>query len=189
LTAPVITSTTTAAAQVGAATPFAYTITATNNPTSFELLNAPAWMTLNSQSGVVGGTPATPGTFTVQMTASNAAGTSNPVVLTIAIAPATGAPVVTSSRTALGNVGVAFTYTIVATTPPTTTPPTTTIYVAQGLPAGLALNGTTGVISGTPMASGPFPVRLSASFSGTPPLVGSPVTLVITIQPNMTLNH
>ena len=61
--------------------------------------------------------------------------------------------------------------------------------MAQGLPAGLALNGTTGVISGTPMASGTFPVRLSASFSGTPPLVGAPVTLVITIQPSMTLNH
>ena len=186
LTAPVITSTTTAAGQVGVVPPSPwYTITATNNPTSFEVLGAPAWMTSNSQSGVLGGTPTTPGTFTVQMTASNAAGTSNPVVLTINIAPAANTPVITGSRTASGNVGVAFTYALAATGAPITA------YVATGLPAGLTLTTTSsggfvtsGTISGTPTASGSFPVTLTAANASG---VGAPVTLVLTIQPAMTL--
>lgn len=178
-TAPVVTSTPSAAAQVG--TSFSYQITGTNSPTSFEVLGAPAWMTVNGQNGAVAGTPTTPGSFTVQLIAGNAAGTSNPLTLTLTVAPAANTPVITSSRNASGKVSVTtdpqpFSYQIMATNTPTS-------YVATGLPGGLSLNATTGLISGHPNTSGQFEVTLIAvNDNGT----GQPVTLIITIAPNVT---
>jgi hypothetical protein len=183
LSAPVINSGTEASGQVGVA--FSYLVTATNSPTAYEVLGAPAWMTTNSLSGAISGLPAVPGSVTVQLVASNAAGSSSPVTLTLNIAPAAGAPVITSTHNASGNIGSAFTYSIVASTAANAT-----TYVAQGLPAGLALNATTGVISGSPTASGTYAVTLSAVFNpggGAAALLGAPVTLTITIQPSLTL--
>jgi hypothetical protein len=66
------------------------------------------------------------------------------------------APAITSSLTASGTVGVAFSYTITATNNPTS-------FNATGLPAGLSVNTTTGLISGTPTAAGSSNVTISAT--------------------------
>ena len=80
------------------------------------------------------------------------------------------APVITSSLTASGSQGTAFTYSITATNTPTS-------YNATGLPAGLSINTTTGVISGTPSVSGTFNVTITATNG-----IGSDnQTLVITL--------
>lgn len=68
----------------------------------------------------------------------------------------TSPPVITSGLTASGNQGSPFTYTIVATNTPTS-------YNATGLPAGLTINTTTGVISGTPTVSGVFNITITAT--------------------------
>ena len=66
------------------------------------------------------------------------------------------APVITSSLMASGNQGSPFTYTITATNTPTS-------YSATGLPAGLSINTTTGIISGTPTVSGTFNITITAT--------------------------
>ena len=82
----------------------------------------------------------------------------------------TSPPVITSSLTASGTVGAAFTYDIVATNSPTS-------YTATGLPAGLSINTTTGQITGSVAAAGTYNVTINATNAyGT-----DTETLVITI--------
>jgi hypothetical protein len=104
------------------------------------------------------------------------AGTSNTIGvglddIAITGTPIAAAPVITSSLTANGTVGTVFSYSIVATNSPTS-------YSATGLPAGLSINTSTGVISGTPTAAGTTNVTIAATNgSGT-----DTQTLVITIS-------
>ena len=80
-------------------------------------------------------------------------------------------PVITSRLTATGNTGKSFTYQITATNTPTS-------YSATGLPAGLNLDSSSGLISGTLLTSGTTNVTIGATNgSGT----GS-ATLVIVIH-------
>src|SRR5205823_3340701 len=94
-------------------------------------------------------------------------GTSNSVTFTINPPP----PVITSATTASGTVGVAFSYQITATNNPTSSN-------ATSLPAGLTMNTTTGVISGTPTTAGAYTVTISATNAGG---TGS-ATLTLTIN-------
>src|SRR2546425_8387673 len=146
---PTITSAGTATGQVGVA--FSYQMTATNSPTSFDATGLPAGLALNATSGLIAGTPTTAGASTVTLSATHAGGTGTQT-LAVTITPAT--PVITSAGTATGQVGVAFSYPMTATNSPTS-------FGATGLPAGLALNATTGLISGTPATAGASTVTLS----------------------------
>jgi hypothetical protein len=67
-----------------------------------------------------------------------------------------GAPVVSSSGTASGTVGAAFTYAITASNNPAS-------YGASGLPAGLSVNTTTGSITGSPSVTGTFNATVTAT--------------------------
>ena len=81
-------------------------------------------------------------------------------------------PVISSLPTANGTVGTAFSYSITATNSPTS-------YAATGLPGGLIINTSTGVISGTPITAANSTFTVSASnTAGT----GSQ-TVMITIAP------
>jgi len=80
------------------------------------------------------------------------------------------APSITSSLTANGTVGSSFTYATAATNSPSS-------YAATGLPSGLSINTSNGVISGTPTAIGSSNVSLSATNA-----TGTDIkTLVITV--------
>ena len=150
---PAITSATTASGTVGTA--FSYQITATNSPTSYGATGFPTGLSVSSTTGLISGTPTTAGKSTVTLSATNGSGTGN-ATLTLTINA--GSPAITSATTASGTVGTAFSYQITATNSPTS-------YGATGLPTGLSVSSTTGLISGTPTTAGTSTVTLSATNS------------------------
>ena len=153
--APVITSPAKAPGTVGSAF-VTYLITAAGLPTSYTATGLPPGLTLNSVTGAIDGTPTAAGVSIVSLGATNSFGTGT-ATLSITVAAAGAAPIITSPPTAPGTVGSAFvTYPITATGLPTS-------YTATGLPPGLTLNGLTGAINGTPTASGVSTVALGAT--------------------------
>ncbi|MBI5425671.1 MAG: putative Ig domain-containing protein [Opitutae bacterium] len=152
--APVIFSATAASAQVGVA--FSYTIQATNSPTSFNALGLPPGLTINTSSGSITGTPTTPGTFGVTIAAANYGGRDSRT-LTLNVVPAPP-PVITSSLTSSATTGASYRYAITATNQPNS-------FNAIGLPSGLVVDTSTGVISGIPISVGSFNVEIAAANS------------------------
>lgn len=155
--ASAITSPTTASGTVGTA--FTYNSAGTNTPTSYNITGLPAGLTANTTSGVISGTPTAVGTSSITISANNAAGTGAPVTVTLTVAAPAAAPVISSATTASVAVSGAFTYTITAA-------PAATSFAASGLPLGLSLNTTTGVISGTPTVANSYSITLTATNAG-----------------------
>lgn len=152
--APEITSSLTASGTVGVS--FSYLISASNSPTSFAATGLPLGLTVNASTGLISGTPTGTGTFNITLSASNSGGTGS-ATLSLSILPPP--PVITSNLSRSGTVGTLFSYQILASNNPTS-------YGATGLPAGLTVNTTTGLISGTPSAAGNSSVTISATNSG-----------------------
>lgn len=152
-TAPGIIGKGTASATIGEA--FSYQIAATNAPTSFSAVGLPPGLILNTDNGLITGSAETIGRFEVTITATNANGSGNALLVITASKPV---PVITSASTASGQVGNVFAYQIAATLNPMS-------FGATGLPGELTLDSGTGLISGTPAAKGTFIVFLSATNS------------------------
>jgi hypothetical protein len=71
-TYPLITSPNTATATSGQ--PFSYETATINAPATFAASGLPDGLTINASTGRISGTPARPGTYAVQVVASNPAG-------------------------------------------------------------------------------------------------------------------
>ena len=178
---PVLTSSAAAVGTVGAT--FAYTLSATQSPTSFGAGSLPPGVAFNAATGAFAGTPTAAGTFLVPVTAANAFGTSNGT-LTVTIAASAAAlsaangleqPVIVSPAAAYASLGQGFTYGIVAEfggSPYLPYPPggntTAWTFSATGLPPGLSVSASgspygDGTISGTPTKAGVYQATISAT--------------------------
>jgi hypothetical protein len=136
------------------AAPLVYQITAINSATSFTASPLPPGLTLNPTTGVISGAPTVAGTTNTIITATNGNGTdTETLVFTITAGPP---PSITSALAVSAPVSVAFSYTIVAANNPAS-------FGATGLPAGLSINTTTGVISGTVTTAGTNNVTITAT--------------------------
>lgn len=180
LRSPVITSASNATARRGSS--FTYQITASNNPTRFTAAPLPAGLSLNTNTGLISGTPTVITNIVVTLGAINLAGTNNRtlalnVLTNLATPPALGLPVlpVISSGTQIGGeIGAVFRYQAQASGI------VTRFRLGGALPQGLTFQETNGLVGGMPLQSGNFPIPLWA-MSGSN--AGASVYLTIAVPP------
>ncbi|HLX60316.1 MAG TPA: putative Ig domain-containing protein [Planctomycetota bacterium] len=156
--------------------PFAYSLTATGYPVpalSFGTL--PTGITSNGNAATLSGSFALPGTYPINLQASNTPGTDNEQL----IVTVTGvAPVITSPLTAVAIVGQPFSYTLSATG---LEAPTLTF---SNLPPELTADNTSATISGTFTSAETVTVGLSAT--NTTGADNQTLTITVAIPPHIT---
>ena len=146
-----------------------YTITGDNSPTSFSAAGLPTGLSCAADTGVISGIPSQTGTFNVTIRATNASGTGSSSFSLTVTAPTLS---FTNASLTLNSAG--------ATAAPTGSGGfvPTAYTLGSGLPTGLSLSPTTGIISGTPTAVGTRTVTVNGSANG----VTASGTITITVN-------
>ncbi len=146
-------------------TAYAATLSITNGvgPYTFGAADLPPGLTLDGETGSISGTPTAAGTFYASLTVVDA-GENNKVVkvLPLRILPADSAFQFTTQFLNNGEVGTGYhdQWAVSGASG-------SVAFGASGLPAGLTLDGDTGLVTGTPTQAGTFSVRISATDAAT----------------------
>jgi hypothetical protein len=178
--APSITTTSLASGVAGSA--YSQSVAGSGGTTpytwSISVGSLPPGLTIGSSSGAITGTPSAAGTYNFTVKLTDSVGAAATKALSIVI---TGPLNVNTSSLANGDVGVAYSATLVAGGG---TPPYTWSITTGSLPTGVSLNASTGALTGTPSAAGTFSftVKVTDSVSAT-----ATQALSITINPAPTI--
>ena len=127
----------------------------------------PAGLSLTTTSGLISGTPTATGTsnFTATVTDSGSPAQTKSAPLSIVVAAASGSALTINATLPSGTAGTAYSNPMSASGG---TPAYTWSITSGSLPSGLALAATTGIISGTPSASGTFNFTATVTDSTAP---------------------
>ncbi|QMU80297.1 hypothetical protein GXW83_15410 [Streptacidiphilus sp. PB12-B1b] len=121
----------------------------------------PAGLSINSSTGLISGTPTAAGTSSVTVTATDSTGPAGQTSFTWTVtAQGANTVTVTNPGNQTGTVGTAASLQISASD---SASGQTLAYSASGLPAGLSINSSTGLVSGTPTTSGTSNVTVTAT--------------------------
>lgn len=153
-TAPSITTTTLTSMTNG--NPYSQTLATTGTtPMTFAVTSGtlPSWMTLNTSTGSLSGTPNATGAYDFTITATNSVGSSTPRRFQGTVGASGTAPSITTTTLPAMTQNQAYDSGAMVVTGST---PITFGISAGTIPAGLSINSSTGAISGTPTGSGAY---------------------------------
>jgi large repetitive protein len=170
-----VTTTTLLSGTVGVAYSDDVVATGGNTPYTFSVDTGalPIGVTLNTANGRISGTPTEAGSFPVTIRVTDAT-TGGSYFATQAYTLVINAPTITLSSTSLPNATIAQAYSASGAPISASGGTSPYSYAATGLPAGLTINAASGVVSGTPTASGSFNFDVTATDSSTG--AGAPFT-------------
>jgi hypothetical protein len=132
----------------------------------------PGGLSINARTGAIAGTPSTAGTYLVTVTGTDATDASNSGAATLSLVVAAAVKVVSPRSLPGATSGVPYTYAVLAANVVGTMKWN---LQGGGLPPGLTLNTTTGLISGVPTTKGTY------SFNARVKDVNTDDTLTLTI--------
>jgi hypothetical protein len=143
------------AAEVGVATSFNVTSTGSPAP-AIGFIGLPSWLSYDSTTSALSGTPTSSGSFSFTIAASNDLGTATKQV-TVTVSPALA---ISTTSLPQGTAGSAYNATAA-----TSGGVGAVQWSATGLPSPLVINANTGAITGTPLAASSSSVTLTATDS------------------------
>jgi hypothetical protein len=127
---------------------------------SYAATGLPTGLSINATTGVISGTASKAGSYTVKVTGTDSTGPSGSATFTWNVGTTSNTVTVTNPGSQTGTVGTAASLQISATD---SASGQTLTYSATGLPAGLSISSTTGLISGTPTTAATSSVTVTAT--------------------------